>query len=173
MGKRHIQRMVARLIWWTCGWPGDTQVDGWIRKTGWNELAMVLRSSASMSSLCGKPSFACNLAEREQESKNSQLVSVGSSALSTPHPMWLCLNQWLFFPPFIPFQVNPFFVCEIVTDPILKGILLEGKYLKLNERIYPNCQIFIYYSLGPQSQHYPWEEVKSTYQEPLLNMLII
>lgn len=24
MGKRHIQRMVARLIWWTCGWPGDT-----------------------------------------------------------------------------------------------------------------------------------------------------
>lgn len=60
-----------------------------------------------------------------------------------------------------------------VTDPILKGILFEGKYLKLNERIYPNCQIFFSYSLGPQSQHYPWEEVKSTYQEPLLNMLII
>lgn len=75
---------------------------------------------------------------------------------------------------FHPFSGKPILcVWNKVTDPILKGILFEGKYSKLNEQIYPNYQIFTYYSIGPQSQHYPWEEVKSTYQEPLLNMLII
>lgn len=78
--------------------------------------------------------------------------------------MWLFLNQWLYFPLFIPFQINAYFasVCQNeVTDHIIKEILFEGKNSKLNEQIYPNYQIFICCSLDPQSQHSHDGKVKS------------
>ena len=123
---------------------------------------MLSRSSASMSSLCGKPEFARDLAECEQESKNSQLC-----LLAPPPTSHMALFKSVaLLSSLHPFSGKPIlYVWNKVTDPILKGILFEGKYSKLNERIYPSYQIFIYYSIGPQSQHYPWEEVKSTYQE--------
>lgn len=111
-----------------------------------------------------KPSFACNLAEREQENRIPSLCLLVPLPCP-PHPMWLCLNQWLFFPPLHPFSGKPILCVWNSHWSHFKRNPSWRKILKTEwGRIYPNCQIFIYYSLGPQSQHYPWEEVKSTYQ---------